>query len=83
MQKLPWLYRLIQAALVASGIRCFLQSNLCPRITLARRLPLLTWTSEEMFGIYLAVVIGMSILANRILALNGNKTSPGTEGNDP
>lgn len=82
MQRLPWLYRLIQVALVASGIWCFLQSDLWPRITLARRLPLLTWTSEEMFGIYLAIVIGMSILVSWILALNGNKTTTGTGDND-
>ena len=81
-QGLSWVYRLIQALLVAAAIWCFLQSDLWPRITLARRLPLLTWTSEEMFGIYMAVVIGMSMLVNWILTLNGNKTTARTGGND-
>ena len=44
---------------------CFTLSDLWPRITLARRLPLMTFTSEEMFGIYLAVVIGMAVLHNQ------------------
>ena len=80
-QGLSWLVRLIQALLVAAGIWCFLQSDLWPRITLARRLPLLTWTSEEMFGIYLAIVIGMSVLVNWILALYGNRTTARMGGN--
>ncbi len=66
-RKVPRLYRLLQAALAAAGIYCFLRSDLWPRITLARRLPLLTFTSEEMFGIYMAIVIGMSVLVNWIL----------------
>ena len=70
MSRAPWLYRLIQAALVATGICCLLQSDLWPRITLARRLPLLTFTSEEMFGIYMAIVIGMSVLVNWTLSLD-------------
>jgi len=69
LQKVTWMYRLIQVMLAATGIYCFLQSDLWPRITLARRLPLLTFTSEEMFGIYMAIVLGMSILVSWILSL--------------
>ena len=64
------LYRVIQLLLVATGVYCFMLSDLWPRITLARRLPLLTFTSEEMFGIYLAVVIGMTVLVSWILTLD-------------
>ena len=70
MRKVSWLYRLIQAILAAAGIYCFLQSDLWPRITLARRLPLLTFTSEEMFGIYMAIVIGMCVLVSWIFSLD-------------
>lgn len=64
------LYRIIRILLVGTGVYCFTLSDLWPRITLARRLPLLTFTSEEMFGIYLAVVIGMTVLVSWILALD-------------
>jgi len=70
LQKVSWLYRVIQVLLVAAGIYCFTLSDLWPRVTLARRLPLLTFTSEEMFGIYLAVVIGLTVLVSWILALD-------------
>ncbi len=69
LRDVSWLYRLIQAALAATGIFCFLQSDLWPRITLARRFPLLTFTSEEMYGIYMAIVLGTSVLVNWILTL--------------
>ena len=67
--KVPWLIRLLETALAAAGVYCFLQSDLWPRITLARRLPLLTYTGAEMFLIYLAIVIGMSVLVNWILTI--------------
>ena len=70
LQKVPWLYRIIQSLLVAVGVYCSTLSDLWPRITLARRLPLLTYTGEEMFGIYLAVVIGVTVLVSWILALD-------------
>jgi hypothetical protein len=70
LQKVPWLYRIIQSLLVAVGVYCFTLSDLWPRTTLARRLPLLTYTGEEMFGIYLAVVIGVTVLVSWILALD-------------
>lgn len=70
MKKVSWLYRLIQAVLAAAGIYCFLISDMWPRITLARRLPLLTFTGEEMFGIYMSVVIGISVLVSWILSLD-------------
>lgn len=69
MKRSSLLYRIIQAFLVAAGVYCFLQSDLWPRITLARRLPLLTYTSAEMFGIYMAVVIGISVLISWLLSL--------------
>ena len=68
MKRSSLLYRIIQAFLVAAGVYCFLQSDLWPRITLARRLPLLTYTSAEMFGIYMAVVIGISVLISWLLS---------------
>lgn len=61
-QKMIRLIRALEAALVGTGVYCFLQSDLWPRITLARRLPLLTFTGAEMFGIYLAIVLGISVL---------------------
>lgn len=67
LRRTGWLYRIVQGILVAVGVWCLVRSDLWPRVTLARRLPLLTFTSEEMFGIYLAIVIGMSILVNWIL----------------
>ena len=67
MKHVGWLYWALQVILVALGGWCFSISDLWPRMTLSRRLPLLTFTSEEMFGIYLAIVIGMSILVNWIL----------------
>ena len=67
MKHIGWLHRILQGILVTAGVWCFIRSDLWPRVTLARRLPLLTFTSEEMFGIYLAIVIGMSILVNWIL----------------
>lgn len=70
VQKGIWLYRIIQTLLVAAGVYCFTLSDLWPRITMARRLPLLTFTGEEMFGIYLAVVIGMTVLVSWILTLD-------------
>ena len=70
LQRVIWLYRVIQALLVAVGAYCFTLSDLWPRITLARRLPLLTFTSEEMFGIYLAIVIGTAVFVRWILILN-------------
>ena len=69
MSRVPWLYRALQVTLVALGGWCFAISDLWPRVTLARRLPLLTFTSEEMFGIYLVIVIGMSTLVYRMLEL--------------
>ena len=69
VKRVGWLYRIFQGILVAAGIWCFVRSDLWPRVTLARRLPLLTFTSEEMFGIYLAIVIGMSILVNWVLEI--------------
>lgn len=69
MKHVGWLYRTLQVIMVALGGWCFARSDLWPRITLARRLPLLTFTSEEMFGIYLAIVIGMSILVNWFLEI--------------
>ena len=72
MKHVGWLYRVLQVILVALGGWCFAVSDLWPRITLARRLPLLTFTGEEMFGIYLAIVIGMSILVNWILGTEKN-----------
>ncbi len=68
MRRVQWLYRLIQAVLTASGVFCFLKSDLWPRITLSRRLPLLTFTGEEMFGIYMAIVIGMCVLVSWIFS---------------
>ncbi len=68
MRRVQWLYRLIQAVLAASGVFCFLKSDLWPRITLSRRLPLLTFTGEEMFGIYMAIVIGMCVLVSWIFS---------------
>jgi len=56
--------------LITAGAYCFTLSDLWPRITLARRLPLLTFTSEEMFGIYLTVVIGMTVLVSWILTMD-------------
>ena len=70
LQRVLWLYRAMQALLVVTGVYCFTMSDLWPRITLARRLPLMTFTSEEMFGIYLAVVIGMAVLVSWILILD-------------
>lgn len=70
MKKVSWLYRIIQVLITGTAAYCFTLSDLWPRITLARRLPLLTYTSEEMFGIYLVIVIGMTILVNWILALD-------------
>ncbi len=82
MRRVSWLYRLIQVMLAAAGICCFLQSDLWPRITLARRLPLLTFTGEEMFGIYLAIVLGMSVLVSWILSMDKRrKRRAGTPGN--
>ena len=69
VKRVGWLYRIFQGILVAAGVWCFVRSDLWPRVTLARRLPLLTFTSEEMFGIYLAIVIGMSILVNWVLEI--------------
>ena len=70
MKKASWLVRIIQVLIAGTAAYCFTLSDLWPRITLARRLPLLTYTSEEMFGIYLVIVIGMTILVNWILALD-------------
>ena len=67
LMRVTWLFRILQGILVAASVLCFILSDLWPRITLARRLPLLTFTGEEMFGIYLTIVIGMSILVNWIL----------------
>lgn len=61
------LIRIIEAAIVCAGVYGFLHSDLWPRITLARRLPLLTFTGEEMFGIYLTIVLGMSVVVHWIL----------------
>ena len=70
LQRVPWQYRIIQLLLITAGAYCFTLSDLWPRITLARRLPLLTFTSEEMFGIYLAVVFGMTVLVSWILTMD-------------
>ena len=70
MRKVPWLYRLLQVLLAALGAYCFSESDLLPRITMARRLPLLTYTGAEMFGIYLAVVMGISVLISWLLLLD-------------
>ena len=70
MKKVSWLYRIILILIAGAAVYCFTLSDLWPRITLARRLPLLTYTSEEMFGIYLVIVIGMTILVSWILALD-------------
>lgn len=63
------LYRALQVFLVALGSWCFAHSDLWPRITLARRLPLLTFTGGEMFGIYLVIVTGMSVLVSWLLEM--------------
>ena len=62
------LIRLAEAALVGTGVYCFLQSDLWPRITMARRLPLLTYTGAEMFGIYLAIVLALCVLTHWLLS---------------
>ena len=67
--KVSWLYRIIQSLIVGAAVYGFTLSDLWPRITLARRLPLLTYTSEEMLGIYLVIVIGMAVLVNWIFVL--------------
>ena len=67
MLRLSWLYRLLQGLLVGTAVWCFIQSDLWPRLRMARRLPLLTFTGEEMFGIYLAIVMGMTVFVNWIL----------------
>ena len=68
-----WLIRILEAALVAAGVYGFLQSDLWPRITLARRLPLLTFTGAEMFGVYLSIVLGMSVAVHWILSIKRAK----------
>ena len=70
MLRVSRLYWVIQLLLVAAGVYCFTLSDLWPRITMARRLPLLTFTSEEMFGIYLAIVIGLAVFVRWILILD-------------
>lgn len=68
-KNLKWLGIILEAAIFAAGVYCFIQSRLAPKLIMARRIPQIFYSDTALFAIYLLICMGMSVLANWVLQL--------------